>query len=62
MLFNPLKALRPAGRYAYSEFFQAQQVGYGATIATALTVVIAIVSILFIRAQNAAERKERAGL
>lgn len=48
--------------YAYTEFFQAQQVGYGATIATALTIVIAIVSILFIRAQNAAERKERAGL
>ncbi|QKJ18478.1 carbohydrate ABC transporter permease [Microbacterium hominis] len=48
--------------YAYTEFFQSQQVGYGATIATALTVVIAIVSVLFIRAQNAAERKERAGL
>ncbi|GAA3215437.1 sugar ABC transporter permease [Microbacterium terregens] len=48
--------------YAYTEFFQAQQVGYGATIATALTIVIAIVSILFIRAQNASERKERAGL
>ncbi|MFJ6653742.1 carbohydrate ABC transporter permease [Microbacterium sp. NPDC091313] len=48
--------------YAYSEFFQSQQVGYGATIATALTVVIAIVSVLFIRAQTAAERKERAGL
>ncbi len=48
--------------YAYTEFFQAQQVGYGATIATALTIVIAIVSVLFIRAQNAAERKERAGL
>ncbi|MFE1644053.1 carbohydrate ABC transporter permease [Microbacterium sp. P01] len=48
--------------YAYSEFFQAQQVGYGATIATALTIVIAVVSVLFIRAQNSAERKERAGL
>lgn len=48
--------------YAYSEFFQAQQVGYGATIATALTVVIAIVAVFFIRAQNASERKERAGL
>lgn len=48
--------------YAYTEFFQAQQVGYGATIATALTIVIAIISILFIRAQNASERKERAGL
>jgi raffinose/stachyose/melibiose transport system permease protein len=48
--------------YAYSEFFQSQQVGYGATIATALTVVVTIVAVLFIRAQNAAERKERAGL
>lgn len=48
--------------YAYSEFFQSQQVGYGATIATALTVVISIVAILFIRAQNAMERKESAGL
>ncbi|MFG6402090.1 MULTISPECIES: carbohydrate ABC transporter permease [unclassified Microbacterium] len=48
--------------YAYSEFFQSQQVGYGATIATALTIVVTIVAVLFIRAQNAAERKERAGL
>lgn len=48
--------------YAYSEFFQSQQVGYGATIATALTILIAIVAVFFIRAQNAAERKERAGL
>ncbi|WP_424466147.1 carbohydrate ABC transporter permease [Pseudoclavibacter helvolus] len=48
--------------YAYSEFFQSQQVGYGATIATALTIVIAIVAIFFIRAQTSVERKERAGL
>lgn len=48
--------------YAYSEFFQSQQVGYGATIATALTILIAIVAIFFIRAQNSVERKERAGL
>jgi raffinose/stachyose/melibiose transport system permease protein len=45
--------------YAYSEFFQSQQVGYGATIATALTILIAIVAVLFIRAQNASERAER---
>ena len=44
--------------YSYSEFFQSQQVGYGATIATALTVVIVAVSILFIVAQNRAERRE----
>lgn len=48
--------------YSYVEFFQAQQVGYGATIATALTLVIGVVAIVFLRAQNASERKERAGL
>ena len=45
--------------YAYSEFFQSQQVGYGATIATALTVVVGIVAYLFIRAQSAVERADR---
>jgi raffinose/stachyose/melibiose transport system permease protein len=44
--------------YSYSEFFQSQQVGYGATIATALTVVIVAVAILFMIAQNRAERRE----
>ena len=44
--------------YSYSEFFQSQQVGYGATIATALTVVIIAVSVLFMLAQNRAERRE----
>jgi raffinose/stachyose/melibiose transport system permease protein len=48
--------------YAYSEFFQSQQVGYGATIATALTLLIAVVAVVFIRAQNAAERAEREGI
>lgn len=45
--------------YAYSEFFQSQQVGYGATIATALTIVVGIVAIVFIRAQAAVERADR---
>jgi len=44
--------------YSYSEFFQTQQVGYGATISTALTVLIVIVAFGFIAAQNRAERKE----
>ncbi|TQL47178.1 carbohydrate ABC transporter membrane protein 1 (CUT1 family) [Homoserinimonas aerilata] len=44
--------------YAYSEFFQSQQVGYGATIATALTVVIAAVSIVFILVQTRLERRD----
>jgi raffinose/stachyose/melibiose transport system permease protein len=44
--------------YSYSEFFQSQQVGYGATIATALTVVIVVLTIIFISAQNRVERAE----
>jgi raffinose/stachyose/melibiose transport system permease protein len=44
--------------YSYSEFFQTQQVGYGATISTALTILIVIVAFGFIAAQNRAERRE----
>jgi raffinose/stachyose/melibiose transport system permease protein len=66
-VFGPIYALTGGGPgtativpayYAYSEFFQSQQVGYGATIATALTIVIAAVSVAFILVQNRAERKE----
>ncbi|MFC5788780.1 sugar ABC transporter permease [Agromyces tardus] len=66
-VFGPVYALTRGGPgtstmvpayYAYSEFFQSQQVGYGATIATALTIVIAAVSVVFILAQNRAEKKE----
>ena len=45
--------------YSYTEFFNAQQVGYGATIATALTVVIGILTVAFIQAQNRVEQSER---
>ena len=45
--------------YSYSQFFQSQQVGYGATIATALTVIVILLTIAFIQAQNWVERKER---
>lgn len=44
--------------YSYTEFFNAQQVGYGATIATALTIVIAVIAVFFVRAQTRAERAE----
>jgi len=66
-VFGPVYALTRGGPgtstivpayYAYSEFFQSQQVGYGATIATALTVVIAIVSVAFILVQNRMEKEE----
>jgi raffinose/stachyose/melibiose transport system permease protein len=44
--------------YSYSQFFQTQQVGYGAAISTALTVVIIIVSIIFTNVQQKAERED----
>ena len=68
-VFGPIYALTGGGPgsstivpayYAYSEFFQSQQVGYGATIATALTVVIAVVSIIFVLVQTRLERSEEA--
>jgi raffinose/stachyose/melibiose transport system permease protein len=45
--------------YSYNEFFNAQEVGYGATIATALTIVIVLLTVGFIKAQTAVERSER---
>ncbi|MFC5500747.1 carbohydrate ABC transporter permease [Lysinimonas soli] len=45
--------------YSYNEFFNVQQVGYGATIATALTVVIVLLTIGFIKAQQRAEQEDR---
>lgn len=68
-VFGPVYALTGGGPgtstivpayYAYSQFFQSQQVGYGATIATALTLVIAVISVVFVVAQTRLERKEEA--
>nr|WP_269329794.1 sugar ABC transporter permease [Kineosporia babensis] len=45
--------------YTYTEFFTAQRVGYGATIATALTVVVLLIAVFFVRAQfRLAEQEE----
>jgi raffinose/stachyose/melibiose transport system permease protein len=45
--------------YSYTEFFQTDQVGYGAAISTALMIVIVIVAGFFLRAQNRSERLDR---
>ncbi len=68
-VFGPVYALTRGGPgsstivpsyYSYTEFFTAQQVGYGATIATALTVVVLVVAIFFVRAQfRLADEEER---
>ena len=66
-VFAPVYALTRGGPgtstivpsyYTYSEFFQRTQVGYGATISTALTVVIVAVSMVFLVAQRRAEQVE----
>ncbi|WEV65927.1 sugar ABC transporter permease [Bifidobacterium sp. ESL0764] len=42
--------------YSYNQFFQVQQVGYGAAISTALTVVIIVFSIVFTIIQGHVEK------
>ncbi|WP_418969446.1 carbohydrate ABC transporter permease [Alloscardovia omnicolens] len=46
--------------YSYTQFFQSQQVGYGATIATALTIVVVIVSIVFTALQEKVAKEDEA--
>jgi raffinose/stachyose/melibiose transport system permease protein len=38
--------------FSYQNFFQYSQVGYGAAIATVLTLIIVLLSAIFIRVQN----------
>ena len=44
--------------YSYTQFFQSQQVGYGAAIATALTIVVIIVSIVFTNLQEKVAKED----
>ncbi|WEV68550.1 sugar ABC transporter permease [Bifidobacterium sp. ESL0775] len=44
--------------YSYTQFFQVQQVGYGATISTALTLVIVVFAIVFSFIQNHVEKNQ----
>lgn len=44
--------------YSYVQFFQSQQVGYGAAIATALTVVIIVVAIIFTNLQEKVAKED----
>lgn len=44
--------------YSYSEFFQSQQVGYGAAISTALAVLIIVVAIAFTAVQEKVSKED----
>jgi raffinose/stachyose/melibiose transport system permease protein len=68
-VFGPVYALTRGGPdnttivpsyFAYSTFFKKLDVGYGSAIATVLTVIIVLISIVFIRAQSAGESRQGA--
>ncbi|MFD2793147.1 carbohydrate ABC transporter permease [Promicromonospora vindobonensis] len=48
--------------YSYLSFFDKSQVGYGAAIATVLTLVIVVVAVIILGLQSRAERREREGI
>jgi raffinose/stachyose/melibiose transport system permease protein len=46
--------------YAYKNFFETQQVGYGSTVSLAIAVIIILLTILFINIQSRQENAENA--
>ena len=55
---GPENATKVPSYFSYQNFFPKSQVGYGASIATVLTLIVVVVALLFIRAQASSERKE----
>jgi raffinose/stachyose/melibiose transport system permease protein len=45
--------------FAYKNYFEKAQVGYGSAISTVLTVLIIVLAFVFLRLQNRAERQSR---
>jgi raffinose/stachyose/melibiose transport system permease protein len=48
--------------FAYLNFFQKLNVGYGSAISTVLTVIIIVVTVVFLQLQNRSERRSGLGL
>ena len=44
--------------FSYQNFFQYSQVGYGAAIATVLTLLIVVLTVAFLRVQHGSQRRE----
>jgi raffinose/stachyose/melibiose transport system permease protein len=68
-VFGPIYALTRGGPenatnvpsyFAYYTFFKKLDVGYGSAISTALTLVIVVVSVVFIRVQRSSEQRDGA--
>ncbi|GLW34138.1 carbohydrate ABC transporter permease [Actinoplanes regularis] len=53
---GPSNATLVPSYFAYKNFFEKAQVGYGSAISTVLTVLIVVLAIVFLRLQNRAER------
>src|SRR4051794_36425255 len=54
---GPSNATLVPSYFAYKNFFQQAQVGYGSAISTVLTVLIIVLAFVFLRLQNRAERQ-----
>ncbi|WP_291379358.1 sugar ABC transporter permease [Demequina sp.] len=55
---GPSKSTYVPSFYAYQEFIRGTDKGYAAAIASSITIVVLIVSVIFIKAQHRAERKD----
>ncbi len=55
---GPGDATQVPSYFSYQNFFQYSQVGYGAAIATVLTLIIVVLTTLFLRAQSGSQRRE----
>jgi raffinose/stachyose/melibiose transport system permease protein len=55
---GPGSATMVASYFSYKNFFENSNVGYGATMSTVLTVIIILITIVWVRVQTQQERKE----
>ncbi|MCC6801849.1 MAG: sugar ABC transporter permease [Anaerolineae bacterium] len=55
---GPGRATIVPSYFAYQNFFEKANVGYGATISTLMTIIIVVVTAIFIVVQNRQERKD----
>ncbi|MFI6078552.1 carbohydrate ABC transporter permease [Actinoplanes sp. NPDC051343] len=56
---GPSNATIVPSYFAYRNYFEKAQVGYGSAISTVLTVLIIVLAFVFLRLQNRAERQSR---
>jgi raffinose/stachyose/melibiose transport system permease protein len=57
---GPGNATSVPSYYAYKQFFETQQVGYGSTVSLALAVIIILLTVLFVNIQSRRENAESA--